>query len=218
MPTPEEQAALDAAAKSKADPKPDLGKELEALKAKNLEYENKIKEFESRKVDDTDLNAKAKAERDAKDKKNSDTKALEKALTFNLKADEFLKTNESLLPKDIGDIFKLAQKENYNDAIEKDGAIKTGIIQSFFSVQANMDLLTDSQKTSLDDYLKLTKTGKQEKAQSIYDSIFEPSFEMLKRIKKATALSKGQVESGDEDLAYKNKMIKLAKQHHLGEK
>lgn len=200
--------------------KPDLAKQIEELKTKNSEYEKRIAEL-SKKPDpenDPDLQSKAKAERDAKDKKNSDTKALERALTFNLKSEDWLKTNESLLPKEINEIFRLAQKETYNDAIEKDGAIKAGIIQSFYSVQANMDLLTPSQKTSLDDYLKLTKTGKQEKAQGVYETIFEPSFEMLKRIKKAEALGKGHSTDGDEQSAYREKMIKLSKAHHLGER
>ena len=201
----------------KEEVKPDLSKELETLKASNAELQAKIAEF-SKKPEDPSLLDKARKEREEKDKKNVDTKALESALKFTMKSEEFLKTNASLLPKDVGDIFKLAEKENYSNAIEKDAAIKSGIVQSFFSVQANVDLLTESQKTSLDEYLKLTKTGKQDKAQSTYDSIFEPTFEMLKRIKKAEEISKGHAPEGDADLAYKNKMMKLSRSHYLGEK
>ncbi len=218
MPTPEEIAAADAASKAKAEA---TTKELESLKVKNLEYENKIKELTKKPnpEDDPDLKERARREKEEKDKKANDTKALERALTFNLKSQDFIKTNEALLPKDIGEIFKLAEKENYNDAIEKDGAIKSGIIQSFFSVQANMDLLTPGLKSSLDEYLKLTKTGKQEKAQGIYEAIFEPSFEMLRRIKKAEALSKGHLVDNDDDfqVKYKNKMMKLSREIHLRE-
>lgn len=202
-------------------PGQDLSKEIETLKARNAELDKKILELtKTPEPEDKSLQEKARIERDAKDKKRNDTKALESALTFNLKAEDWLKTNESLLPKEVGEIFKLAQKESYNDPIEKDGAIKASIIQSFFSVQANMDLLTGHQKTSLDEYLKLTKTGKQDKAQGIYSDIFEPSFEMLRRIKKAEALSKGHSDTNEDDfqVRYKNKLVKLAREVHLGEK
>ncbi len=198
----------------KEEPKQDHSKEMEALKARNAELDKKIQELTSKKEsDDEDLLVKAKTSREAKDKKNVDTKALERAIMFNVKSKEFLEKNQSLLPKDVADIFALADKETYNDAIEKDSAIKTGIVQSFFSIQSNVDLLTGSQKSSLDEYLKLTKTGKQERAQIIYDSLFEPTFEMLKRIKKAEALSKGQVHEGDAEQAYKNKLIAGSKKH-----
>jgi len=199
---------------------PDYAKQIADLTAKNAELDKKIAEL-SKKPDpnnDPDLQARAKAERDAADKKTAETKALENALRFNMKSEEFLKTNESLLPKDISDIFKQAEKENYSNAVEKDGAIKAGMIQSFFAVQANMDLLTPGLKSALDEYLKLTKNEKQARAQSVYESIFEPAFEMLKRIKKAEALSKGHGHEGDAETAYKNRMIALSKKHYLGEK
>lgn len=167
---------------------------------------------------DPDLREKARRDREAEDKKTGDTKALEAALRFSLESEKFLKQNAGLLPKDVADIFKTAEKENYGSAIEKDAAIKSGIIQSFFSVQANLDLLTPGLKNQLEDYLKLTKTGKQEKAQSVYDTIFEPAFEMLRRVKKAEALNKGYGSSTDSEDAYKKKMMDLSKKHYLGEK
>lgn len=215
----EKKAAADAEKGKGEQSKSDAVKELAELKAKNAELETKIKEYSKEKSkDDDDLNQKAKLKSEADKKKAGDSKALERAITFNLQSKEFLKVNESLLPKDVSEIFSLAEKENYADAIEKDSAIKAGIIQSFFGVQANVDLLTPSQKSSLDDYLKLTKTMKQEHAQSKYDSLFEPTFEMLKRIKKAEAVSRGHVFEGDADLAYKKKMMDLSRKHYLGEK
>ncbi len=199
---------------------PDPAKELADLKAKYADLETKYSALNKKQPDpenDPDLKERARMSREAEDKKKGDSKALEKALTFSLKSQEFLKQNEALLPKDVEDIFKQAEKENYDSAIEKDAAIKAGIVQSFFSVQANVDLLTPGLKAQLEDYLKLTKTGKQEKAQHIYESIFEPSFEMLKRLKKAEALSKGFGGGADED-AYKAKLQKLSREHYLGEK
>ncbi len=161
---------------------------------------------------------KAKLQKEKDDKGITDSKALESAIKFNLKADEFVKTNQSLLPKNAADIFKAADKENYSSAIEKDAAIKSGLIQSFFEVQSNLDLLTGSQKIQLDEYLKLTKTGKQERAQAMYDNIFEPTFEMLKRVKKAEALNKGFGGGTGFDDEYKNKLINGSKKHYLGDK
>lgn len=168
--------------------------------------------------DDPDLLDRARRDR-AKDDKTADhAKRLENAIKFNLRSPEFLKQNEALLPKDVSDIFKQAEKENFSDAIEKDGAIKSGLIQSFFSVQANVDLLTSGQKASLDDYLKLTKNGKQEKAQAIYDMVFEPAFEMLKRTKRAEALSKGYGGGTSSDEAYLNKLKSGSEKHYLRRK
>lgn len=204
-----------------SDKTPDLAKEVADLKAANTALMEKFEALWGKKTPDTkddDLIDKAKKQKEIDDKKTIDHKALESALKFSLKADEFLKTNQSLLPKDVSEIFKQAEKEKYDNAIEKDAAIKAGIIQSFFSVQTNLDLLTPSLKISLDDFLKLTKNGKQEKAQSIYDNIFEPAFEMLRRVKKAEALGKGFNSDDDGETAYKNKMIDLSKKHYLGAK
>lgn len=193
----------------------DHAAENAALKLKLADLEAKLKPTPP-PADDPDLLKKAKDQKDADDRKISDAKALEAAIKFDLKAPEFIKTNASLLPKNAEDIFKAANKETYSSAIEKDAAIKSGLIQSFFEVQANLDLLTASQKNQLDEYLKLTKTGKQDKAQLVYDSIFEPTFEMLKRVKKAETLNKG-FGSGTDDL-YKNKLMNGSKKHYLGEK
>ncbi len=202
----------------------DDSKTLADLTAQNAALIARLEKLEagSKKQDDpskdADLSIKAREQRDAEAKKATDAKALEAALKFSLKSDDFLKTNQSLLPKDIESIFKAAEKETYSNAIEKDAAIKAGIIKSFFSIEDNMQLLTPAVKESLEAYFKLTNTGKQEKAQLIYDTIFEPAFEMLRRIKKAEAVGKGFNPGSSSEDAYKNKMISLSKKHYLGEK
>ncbi len=198
-------------------PPVDHAAENAALKLKLADLEAKLKPA-APPADDPDLLMKAKLQKEKDDKGITDSKALESAIKFNLKADEFVKTNQSLLPKNAADIFKAADKENYSSAIEKDAAIKSGLIQSFFEVQSNLDLLTGSQKIQLDEYLKLTKTGKQERAQAMYDNIFEPTFEMLKRVKKAEALNKGFGGGTGFDDEYKNKLINGSKKHYLGDK
>lgn len=168
--------------------------------------------------DDGNLHDKAKKDREALEAEREKNKRMEAAIAFNLKAADFLKTNESLLPKDVPEIFERAKKETYADAIEKDSAIKAGMIQSFFSVQSNVDLLTASQKDVLDGYLKLTQTEKQARAQSFYDAVFEPTFEHLKSMKRAEALKKGHGNASDADTRFKNKMIESSTKHYLGAK
>jgi hypothetical protein len=203
------------------DKAPDHAKEIADLKAQNtallarfeaLEKGKKSKSRDDDDVDDSnddddeelDLRARAKKNRDADDKSKNNTKAIEAALRFSMGAELWLKNNASLLPKNISDIFAQAEKEKYDDP--------------FFEVQSNMDLLTAGQKSLLEDYLKLTKNGKQEKAREVYDTIFEPSFEMLRRVKKAEALSKGHGSATEGEDAYKNRLIELSRKHYLGEK
>lgn len=204
--TPEEIAALQAENKR-------LGDELLAFKKPAPIVPPVVKPDPA---NDPDLKEKARLEQVDKDKKVSDNKSLELAITFNVKAPEFLKNNASLLPQEVAGIFEQANKETFGSAIEKDQAIKSGIVQSFFAIQANVDLLTPAIKSQLDEYLKLTKTGKQDKAQQVYDAIFEPAFEMLKRIKKAEALSKGHGDIGGSEDAYAKRMKALSEKHYLG--
>ncbi len=214
------------------DDKTDAGKELSDLKASHAKLLERLDAMEKKgkgKAKDEDdesdddegdgLGEKAKRAREAKEKTEAGTKQIESALKFSLGAPAWLKDNASLLPKDIEGIFTEAEKEKYESAIEKDGAIKSAVIQSFFKVQSNLDLLTDHQKIALEDFLKLTKNGKQEKAQGLYDQIFDPTFEMLKRIKKAEQLSKGgQSTPNDGEAAYRDRLMKLSRKHYLNEK
>lgn len=206
----------------------DVSKELAEMKSANAKLLERLDKLEGKgsqggeggggKPDDKDLQQKAREQREADEKKSGDTKALEAALRFGMQSENFLKQNASLLPKDIAEIFKAAEKENYSNAIEKDAALKAAIVQSFFAVQANHDLLTDGLKSQLEDYLKLTKNGKQEKAQHVYSSIFEPALEMMRRTKKAEALSKGHGSASEVDQGYKNRLMANAQKHFLGVK
>jgi hypothetical protein len=166
-----------------------------------------------------DLATKAAADAKKKEQSGADAKAIESAIAFNMGSKEWLKTNSTLLPKDIEGIFSAAEKETYDNQVQKASAIKSGVIQTFFKVQDNLDLLTAAQKTALEDWQKLTKNGKEEKAQQMFDSIFEPTFEMLKRIKKAHQVQIGGQRSGDDaENAYKEKLMKSAQKHFMGVK
>lgn len=201
--------------------------EIEALKAENaklkadLESKNKPdpkpEPKPDPKPDDKSLAEKAEAERKAKEAKDLESKSLEAALKFNLGSKDFVKNNASLLPQNIQGIFDAAEKENYGSAVQKANAIKVGIVSEFFALQANLDLLTEHQKQSLEDFKKLTKDVKEERVQGIFDSIFEPTLETLRKVKKAEALQKGLATPSDAQDAYKQRLMTGSRKHHLGE-
>lgn len=201
----------------------DSTKELSELKASNAALLARLDALEKKgnptpTPDDKSLADKVEADRKAKEKQTTDHQKLERALKFTLTSNDWVKTNATLLPKNIEGIFAQAEKENYSTAMEKADAIKVGIVSEFFSIQSNLDLLTETQKISLEDFKKLTKTDKQDRVQSIYDTVFEPTFEMLKRVKKAEQISKGLGDSTDSETAYKEKMKAISRKHYLGEK
>lgn len=203
------------------DPKPEPEPEPKGgddWKAKYEALEERLNKIEGAKnPDDPDLLEKQKHAQAQKDKQNTDAKSLESAIKFSMTAKDWAKEHEGMLPKDVHGILDAADKESYDSPVEKDRAIKSGIVQSFFQVQENLDLLTASQKSTIEDWLKLTKNGKEEKAQTIYDSVFEPTFEMLKRVEKAKQLGKaGQRGASDSEEAYKKRLIELSEKHYKG--
>lgn len=168
--------------------------------------------------DDPSLADKARKQREDEERKAGESKQLEAALSFNLGAKDWQKNHASLLPKTIEGIFVQAEKENYGNAIEKANAIKVGIVSEFFAQQSNLDLLTPGMKTALEDFQKLTKNTKHERVTQLWDQVFEPALEMLRRTKKAEQLNRGLGAPTDVEEAYKQRLIKGSRTHYLGEK
>jgi hypothetical protein len=190
-----------------ADPKPapPPAEDVAALKARIAELEAKDKNLLDRTRDQN--NQSADREREAK--------SLEAAVVFNVGATNFLKENADFLPKEVSEIFATAAKERFDTPVQKANEVKSGIVESFFSIQDNHDLLTPAQKNALADYLKLTKNGKQERAQQVYDNLFEPALEMLKRVKKAEQVNRTRNGFGDgTDEAYKKRLIEGSFKHY----
>lgn len=208
--------------------------ENEAIKAENAKTKADLEALKNPKPDpnkpdpnkpdpskEDDLQEKARKEKEKADKENQGMKKLEGALKFNMGVSEFVKTNKDLLPADVEGILRQAEKENYDTASEKANAIKVGIIGAFFTVQANVDMLTSAQKSQLEDFQKLTKNGKEEKAEHIFENIFEPALETFKKIKKAEELGKsraGMTGGSSTENEYKNRLMNQAKRIHLKEK
>lgn len=170
---------------------------------------------------DEDLTTKVRREQEEKAKSQGDAQKLEAALRFNLTSDKFISEHKSILPKEMADIFQAAEKESYDSPIEKANATKAALIQSFFSVQDNLDLTTPSHKAALEDYFRLTKKAKEERALDIYQNIFEPTVGMIKKIKKAEELTKakgGYLTGSEFENAYKEKLMSGSRKHFLGDK
>lgn len=192
-------------------------KEIADLKAKLAEAE-KGKKPDPAPTPEPDLAAKAAKEREENEKKAAHEKNLEASIKFTAGAQEWAKANAALLPKNVESILAQAEKESYSSTIAKAGAVKEALILEFFSQQANLDLLTVSQKSALEDFKKLAKDKRHEQAQQVFDSIFEPTFETLKKVKRAEQVSKGFAGESQGEQAYKDKRIKNARKQHLGEK
>ena len=200
---------------------PDTAKLLSDMKAQNDALLKRLDALEKKNGappapgEPSDLAARAEKIRLEKEKQNTNQTRVEAAMRFDIGGKDWAKTNSSLLPKTIDGIFVEADKEKYGSVIEKEQAIKTGIISEFFALQTNLDLLTESQKSALAEFKALTKTDKEDRAAQIYESIFEPTFEMLKRIKKAEQVNKGFANPTDSEAAYVNKMIEKSRSKHL---
>lgn len=186
--------------------------EFEALKAKQNQPTNQTP------PPSDDLAERARLLRE-KDKETArQTGELSEAIKFNLSSQTWLSDNASLLPKSVEGILAEANKETYGNDIEKANAIKLGVVQEFFAVQENLDLLTDAQKNLVDDFKKLTKTDRQARVKELYQNIFEPTLLQLARIKKAHQVQKGYGNQSSAEQAYKEKLIKQSEKHYLGVK
>lgn len=201
--------------------------EEKAFKAK-IDADNKAKddeiaklkaEFEKNKTpqkkdDDPDLLAKAAKEKADREAKNADTAVIERAVGFNMGLASWVTENKAILPSEIEEVINQANKEKYDTAMTKAGAVKSAIVQSYFGQQANMDLLTAGQKSQVEDFLKLTRQAREEKAATIFENVFEPAFEMQKRLIKAEEVSRansGLGKSSKTDDAYKSRVAEQSK-------
>lgn len=196
-----------------------LTKEIESIKAKPVDPTPKPADPPKPKdEDEDDLSKKLEREALDKQKKMSEVKEIESSVKFNATLNDWVKTNKSLLPDSINDLIVQADKENFNSEIEKSKALKVGIINQFYALQSNLDLLTDTQKKVLDEFKALTKAERELRVQSIYENIFEPSFHALRNAKRAEKISKGLGDSDEKHSAYVQKMIQLSKKKYIGEK
>lgn len=201
--------------------------EIQAIRDENKRLKDENDDYKKKATlpptppEDEDLITKAKKQSQSTDETAKEIKAIEKALQFNLGVDDFVKNNQDLLPSEIINIVSMAHKETYDSAAGKASALKASMIQSYFLVEANREALTKNQLEGLDDYLKLTKTGKEDKASEIFTNIFEPALETTRKIKKAEELGRSNLgfsSGNDAENAYRDRLIKGSRRAHLNEK
>lgn len=189
--------------------------DVASLKAQNADLLKRLEALEKSKPptppQDDDLATKAAKEREAKEKQSADTAKLEKAIKFTSGMPEFVKTNASLLPKSLEGILAQAEKEKYENAMEKASAVQVALVSEFFAQQVNLDLLTESQKNALAEFQALTKNVKQERVQQIYDMVFEPAFATLKAVTKAKQVRDGEADPANAKAAYAKRMAEMSK-------
>ncbi len=203
-----------------------LNKEKQDAETKRKADEQKAKDDKDAKdkagkEGEDDLQTKARKEKEAGADKVKEMRQVESALKFNIAIADFVKTNEDLLPSEIPSILRVADGENYDTAFQRATAVKVAMIQSFFKIQDNVSALTASQKTKLDDFLKLTKNGKEQEAEAIYENLFEPALETMRKVKKAEEVGKARhgFASGNKVADdYKQRLLNNSKKTHLGEK
>lgn len=164
---------------------------------------------------DKTLAEKAEAERLAREKGSADHAKIERDISYNLGVKKFVEDHKAFLSEDVQGILAQAEKEKYDTAGQKAAELRTEIIEAFFKVQANSDILTAAQKRILADFGKLTKDGKRQDSEKVYESVFEPALEMVKRVKKAEELNlaaRGYATASGGPLgAYKQKLFEAAK-------
>lgn len=189
-------------------------------KAKDDEIARLKADFEKHKTppkkdeDQDDLLKKAAKEKADREAKNADTAVIERAVGFNMGLSSWVTENKAMLPAEIEEIIAAAGKEKYETAMSKAGAIKSAIVQSYFGQQANLDVLTAGQKAQVEDFFKLTRQAREEKAATLFENVFEPAFEMQKRLVKAEEVARANSGLGKatktED-AYKSRVAEQSK-------
>jgi len=204
--------------------------EIAAMKAENEKLKKDLEEASKKKEtpnpppakpeEEDGLKEKAEKERKEKEAAASKGKQVERSIKFNLTVDNFVKENKDLLPKNVEGILSSAAKENYDSETQKANAQRVAIALEFFSLQENVDLLTSSQKSALEEFQKLTKNSKEERAEEIYNNLFEPALETLKKVRKASELAKSKNGKADTagEKAYIDRLIKHSRKALLGEK
>lgn len=204
-----------------------LKEENDRLKKEGDAQKTELEKFRAKpnpgssKTEEDDLRAKAQKEKEAEEEETGKTRRTEGAIKFNMAIPEFVKTNKDILPDEIAQILKTSANEKYDTEVERAAAVKAGIIQSFFSIAKNEEALTTSQREALKLYLGLTKKAKEERAADVYENIFEPAVETLKKIRKAEELAKGssgQTAGSTSENQYKDRLVKASRQTYLGEK
>ncbi len=179
--TPEEQAAFDAAKAEAASVKA----ELEALK--------KGPPVPPKKGDDDDKTILEKArqiEAEGEKKKQSE-KALVEAAKFTVSLSKIVEDNEAFFPKEIAGIMEVNAKKPYDNELARANDLRASIIESVFSEQKNLDLLSETAKIKVQEFFGFNKTKKEEVSQTYWEYVLT-ALDTNNRITKLDRISKAR--------------------------
>lgn len=169
--------------------------------------------------DDTvDKFRKQKAE---DDRKAQEVREVERAVRFNLTCDEFIAANKALLPEEMEGIISRAKSEKYESDVKRSAAFRAAILKSYFSVQANVDSLTASQKATIENWKGLTQAERESRSADVYESIFEPAIEAAKKVRKAEEVGRarsGMASETAHGIALRDKIRNASRARYMREK
>lgn len=194
-------------------------KRQEELESELAQEKKKKDKKEGGGDDPDDILQKVRREKEDKDNKARETKDVERSIRFNLTIDDFVKSNKDFLPDEVAGILSQASKERYDNEFEKASALKSAILSSYFSVQANVDSLTPAHRKSIEDWKGLTKGDREKRSADIYENVFEPCIETFRRVKKAEEVQRSRSGLAKESVsgeAYKQKLMRVSQRAHLG--
>lgn len=179
---------------------------------KSKEEKDRIAKEEADKVKGKDYSEIARQKEDDDKKEKDKTAEMEKSAIFNANLNQFVKDNGPLVSPRLASVVEVANKENFANSTERARELKGAIVKEFFSVESNVKHLTDSQKARLDFFLTQTKNGRAEQITAIWDDLFEPTLELVRKIKSFEEKSSGKVKS---DSGIKNKFMEVGKKSYL---
>lgn len=199
--TAEEQAQFDTmkAEKEKAE------KELKDLRDKNNPPAPQKKED-----DPSVLEAIRKKEQEDREKSDKEKRILEGA-KFIATFDKLIADGGEFFPKEVSVAVEVVNKRKYDDEISRADDLRASIIESVFSVQKNLDLLTELGKQKVNDFLALSQTAKQKNSEAIWEYVLN-ALDTYKRVEKQTrteAARRGLATPSGATEAYEKKIFGL---------
>ncbi|MDR0675554.1 MAG: hypothetical protein LBF97_00740 [Elusimicrobiota bacterium] len=189
----------------------DLQKKLDATNNQKQTEQN----INTNKSDD-DVIKKVQAEELRKIEEQKKTDRLQRTIKFNLSIDNFVETNKEFLPELTPKILQEIKNKNYSNEEELKKQIQKNLLVSFFSIQENIDVLSENKKPKILEYKALAEDEK-EKQSDIYWELLEDVVDKRQAIRKAEEVKKangGYINTDSDKKKYDDKVFGL-KNHYI---
>lgn len=190
----------------------------EEQEAQILDTMNKFNEFiskqgepkEPEKDPEKEKGLLGEAKKDVETKTNQEnTQAdIERALSFNMKIDEFVEKYKDILPQSTKSVVQIANGKTYSSAIAKADEIRKALIESYLEVQANIDCLPDGMKTKANAFKALTEDAKKVNSGQYWE-IVEVGAELQASKKRAEAINRANGNNNGQENAFRARFLSL---------